>query len=78
MPVYQRSSLQILTQFTAKDSHGRTIQLLRTADWFVDVTELVHNWLRVDDPHVALLGPQNTLIGLQPGKTSLHVCDNGA
>ncbi|XP_072239817.1 transmembrane protein 132C [Leuresthes tenuis] len=73
VPVYQRSSLQILTQFTAKDSHGRTIQLLRTSDWFVDVTELVHNWLRVDDPQVALLGPQNTLIGLQPGKTSLHV-----
>ncbi|XP_041840217.1 transmembrane protein 132D [Melanotaenia boesemani] len=73
VPVYQRSSVQILTQFTAQDSLGRTKHLLGSSDWFVDVTELVHNWLRIEDPKVASLGPQNILIGLRPGKTSLHV-----
>ncbi|XP_042252333.1 transmembrane protein 132D [Thunnus maccoyii] len=73
VPVYQRSSVQVLTQFTAQDSQSRTTQLLGSSDWFVDVTELVRNWLRVEDPRVASLGTQNNLIGLQPGKTSLHV-----
>lgn len=75
VPVYQRSSVQILTQFTAQDSQSRTIHLLSSSDWFVDVTQLVRDWMRVEDPRVASLGPQNNLIGLRPGKTSLHVGD---
>ncbi|XP_029951069.1 transmembrane protein 132A, partial [Salarias fasciatus] len=73
VPVYQRSSVQVLTQFRARDSHGRTTHLLGSADWLVDVTELVQDWLRVRDPGVAFLGPHSTLVGLRPGKTSLHV-----
>ncbi|XP_040000791.1 transmembrane protein 132C [Xiphias gladius] len=73
VPVYQRSAVQVLTQFTAQDSRSRTIHLLGSSDWFVDVTELVRDWLRVEDPRVASLGTQNNLIGLRPGKTSLHV-----
>ncbi|XP_029912431.1 transmembrane protein 132D [Myripristis murdjan] len=72
-PVFQRSSVQVLTQFTAQDTQSRTTHLLGSSDWFVDVTELVRNWLRVEDPRVASLGTQNNLVGLQPGKTSLHV-----
>ncbi|KAM8878870.1 transmembrane protein 132C isoform 2-T3 [Spinachia spinachia] len=72
-PVYQRSSLQVLTRFTAQDSNGRTTHLLGSSDWFVDVTDLVRNWLRVDDPRVASLGAHNDLIGLHPGETSLHI-----
>ncbi|XP_041822726.1 transmembrane protein 132C isoform X2 [Chelmon rostratus] len=72
-PVYQRSSVQVLTQFTAQDSHSRTTHLLGSSDWFVDVTDLVLKLLRIKDPQVASLGAQNNLIGLQPGKTSLHV-----
>ncbi|KAI4832830.1 hypothetical protein KUCAC02_015774 [Chaenocephalus aceratus] len=73
VPVYQRSSIQVLTRFTAQDSHGRSTYLLGSSDWFVDVTELVRNWLRVEDPRVASLDSNNNLIGLRPGKTSLHV-----
>lgn len=75
VPVYQRSSVQVLTQFTAQDSHSRTSHLLGSSDWFVDVTELVQSWLRVEDPQVAYLGAPSSLIGLRPGKTSLHVGD---
>ncbi|KAI9514158.1 hypothetical protein NQZ68_035622 [Dissostichus eleginoides] len=73
VPVYQRSSVRVLTRFTAQDSLGRTTYLLGSSDWFVDVTELVRNWLRVEDPRVASLDSNNNLIGLRPGKTSLHV-----
>lgn len=76
--MYQRSSVQVLTQFTALDSHSRTTHHLGSSDWFVDVTELVSNWLRVEDPRVASLRPQNIVIGLRPGKTSLHVGDSCA
>ncbi|XP_034544306.1 transmembrane protein 132A [Notolabrus celidotus] len=72
VPVYQRSSVQVLTQFTAQDSEGRNTHLLGSSDWFVDVTELVRDWLRVEDPSVVSLS-QNDLIGLRPGKTSIHV-----
>ncbi|XP_028315976.1 transmembrane protein 132C [Gouania willdenowi] len=72
-PVYQRSLVQVLTQFTARDKQSRTIHLLGSSDWFVDVTQLVHDWLRVEDPQIASLNPQNILIGLRPGKTSVHV-----
>ncbi|XP_040892669.1 transmembrane protein 132C [Toxotes jaculatrix] len=73
VPVYQRSSVQVLTKFTAQDSRSRTIHLLGSSDWFMDVTELVRDWLRVEDPRVASLDTQKNLIGLRPGKTSLHV-----
>uniref|UniRef100_UPI0037E7FBE1 transmembrane protein 132D n=1 Tax=Semicossyphus pulcher TaxID=241346 RepID=UPI0037E7FBE1 len=73
VPVYQRSSVQVLTQFTAQDSGGRNTHLLGSSDWFMDVTELVRDWLRVEDPSVASLDTQNLLIGLQPGKTSIRV-----
>ena len=76
VPVYQRSSVQVLTQFTAEDSRSKTMHVLGSSDWFVDVTELVRDWLRVEDPQVASLGTQNNLIGLRPGKTSLHVGDS--
>ncbi|XP_029364014.1 transmembrane protein 132A [Echeneis naucrates] len=73
VPVYQRSSVQVLTQFTAQDSNRRRVHLLGSSEWFVDVTELVLDWLRVEDPQVASLGTQNNVIGLRPGKTSLYV-----
>lgn len=73
VPVYQHSSVQVLTQFTAMDASGRTTHLLGSSDWFVDVTELVATSLRIENPSVAYLGSRNNVIGLRPGKTSLYV-----
>ncbi|KAF7651855.1 hypothetical protein LDENG_00104580 [Lucifuga dentata] len=72
-PLYQRSSIQVLAQFTAQDAHRRTTHLFSSSDWLVDVTELVCDWLRIQDPQVASIGKHNILIGLRPGKTSLQV-----
>ncbi|KAK7929790.1 hypothetical protein WMY93_006185 [Mugilogobius chulae] len=72
-PVYQRTSIQVLTQFQALDSQGKTKHFLNSPDWFVDVTELVRDWLRVEDPRVASLGKGNSVIGRRPGKTTIYV-----
>ncbi|XP_049336953.1 transmembrane protein 132C isoform X2 [Astyanax mexicanus] len=74
-PVYQRSTIQILAQFSARPvgPGGQPTYMLGSPDWFVDVTNLVRNWLRIDNPRVAALDKQNNLIGLEPGLTSLHV-----
>ncbi|CDQ58910.1 unnamed protein product [Oncorhynchus mykiss] len=72
-PVYQRSTVQVLTQFSAQGGQGQLTYLLGSSDWFVDATELVRNWLRVENPRVAVLDKQSNLIGLHPGKTSVRV-----
>ena len=71
--MFQRSSVQVLTQFKARDPEGGITHLMGSSDWMVDVTELVSDLLRVEDPQVAFLGKQNNLIGLEPGKTTLQV-----
>ncbi|XP_034147053.1 transmembrane protein 132C isoform X2 [Esox lucius] len=72
-PVYQRSTVQVMTQFSAQAGHGQLAYLLGSSEWLVDVTEMVRNWLRVENPRVAVLDKQSILIGLQPGKTAVHV-----
>lgn len=74
-PVYQRSAIQILAQFTAQSAAqgGQPTYMLGSPDWFVDVTELVQDWLRIENPYIAALDKQRNLIGLKPGITSLYV-----
>ncbi|XP_061101037.1 transmembrane protein 132B-like, partial [Conger conger] len=76
-PVYQRSAVQVLAQFTAQSVEtGQLTYMLGSPDWFMDVTELVRDWLKVEHPMVAELDEQTYLIGLQPGVTSLQVISN--
>ncbi|XP_066534381.1 transmembrane protein 132C [Hoplias malabaricus] len=77
-PVYQRSTIQILAQFSAQAASpgGQPSYMLGSPDWFVDVTNLVRDWLRIDNPRVAALDKQNHLIGLEPGFTTLQVKSN--
>ncbi|XP_056324990.1 transmembrane protein 132C [Danio aesculapii] len=74
-PVYQRSTVQILAQFSAQSATqgGQPTYMLGSPDWFVDVTELVRDWLRIENPYIAALDKQRHLIGLKPGLTSLYV-----
>ncbi|TRY89975.1 hypothetical protein DNTS_001696 [Danionella cerebrum] len=73
-PVYQRSTVQVLAQFSAQSAaQGTPSYMLGSSDWFVDVTDLIHDWLRIEDPSIAALNKQNHLIGLKPGITSVYV-----
>lgn len=47
--------------------------MLGSPDWFVDVTDLVRDCLRIDNSRVAALHEQNYVVGLEAGVTSLNV-----
>ncbi|KAM9477004.1 transmembrane protein 132C [Clarias gariepinus] len=72
-PVYQRATIQILAQFGAKSGQGQLTCMLGSCDWFVDVTDLVHDSLRIENSQVATLHEKNYVIGLEPGVTSLNL-----
>ena len=42
-------------------------------DWQVDITELVWDFLKVEDPHIAKLLDRKTLVGLDMGMTTIQV-----
>ncbi|KAJ8247664.1 hypothetical protein GJAV_G00248850 [Gymnothorax javanicus] len=77
-PVYQRSAIQVLAQFAAEScvETGQLTYMLGSSDWFMDVTELVRDWLKVENPRVAELDERSYLIGREPGVTSLQVESN--
>lgn len=47
--------------------------MLGSPDWFVDVTELIRDWLRIENTQIAALDKQKYLVGLKPGITSVYV-----
>ncbi|XP_017265939.1 transmembrane protein 132C [Kryptolebias marmoratus] len=79
---YQSTTLRVLTQFvsdvgeikgaTEEDRLGQQNFLLGT-DWHVDVTQLVKESLRVEDPKIAELLEGQVLIGVSAGTTKLQV-----
>uniref|UniRef100_A0A1A7Y608 Transmembrane protein 132C n=1 Tax=Iconisemion striatum TaxID=60296 RepID=A0A1A7Y608_9TELE len=79
---YQSTTLRVLTQFVADatEMKGATEEdrlgqqnFLLGADWHVDVTQLVKESLRVEDPKIAELLEGQVLIGLSAGSTKLQV-----
>lgn len=79
---YQSTSLHVLTQFVTDAGEfrgameeGRPGQqnFLLGTDWHVDVTQLVQESLRVQDPMIAELLESQVLIGLSSGTTKLQV-----
>uniref|UniRef100_A0A3B4TVC8 Transmembrane protein 132C n=1 Tax=Seriola dumerili TaxID=41447 RepID=A0A3B4TVC8_SERDU len=81
-PQYQSTTLRVLTHFIAdtgevrgaaeEDGLGQQNFLLGS-DWQVEVTQLVKDSLRVEDPKVAQLLEGQVLIGLSAGTTKLQV-----
>lgn len=71
---YQHATLQVFTQFhtTAAEGTGQVVTMLGP-DWLVEVTDLVSDFMRVDDPRVAHLVDSFTLAGREPGTTLFKV-----
>ncbi|NWR37096.1 T132E protein, partial [Tachuris rubrigastra] len=71
---YQHSTLQVFTQFhtTAAEGTEQVVTMLGP-DWLVEVTDLVSDFMRVDDPRVAHLVDSVTLAGREPGTTLFKV-----
>ncbi|XP_029024477.1 transmembrane protein 132C [Betta splendens] len=82
VPQYQSTALRVLTHFvadpeeprgSAEDDTAAQQSFLLGSDWQVEVTQLVKDSLRVEDPRVAQLLEGQVVIGLSPGVTQLQV-----
>ncbi|KAM9525959.1 transmembrane protein 132E [Guaruba guarouba] len=71
---YQHTTLQVFTQFhtTAAEGTEQVVTMLGP-DWLVEVTDLVSDFMRVDDPRVAHMVDSFTLAGREPGTTLFKV-----
>uniref|UniRef100_A0A8C8VLC4 Transmembrane protein 132E n=1 Tax=Pelusios castaneus TaxID=367368 RepID=A0A8C8VLC4_9SAUR len=71
---YQHSTLQVFTQFHTTSSEGthQAITMLGP-DWLVEVTDLVSDFMKVEDPRVAQMVDSSTLAGREPGTTLFKV-----
>ncbi|XP_037339489.2 transmembrane protein 132C [Pungitius pungitius] len=71
---YQHAMVRVLTHFVAEsaDPRGQTSFMLGT-DWQVDITELVWDFLKVEDPKIAKLLDRRILVGLDMGMTTIQV-----
>lgn len=66
--------VKVLTHFIAEsaDPRGQTSYMLGT-DWQVDITELVWDFLKVENAQVAQLLDKKILVGLDTGMTTIQV-----
>lgn len=71
---YQHAMVRVLTHFIAEsaDARGQTSFMLGS-DWQVDITELVWDYLKVEDPQIAQLMDRKILVGQDTGMTTIQV-----
>ncbi|KAJ7994155.1 hypothetical protein DPEC_G00262970 [Dallia pectoralis] len=71
---YQNAMVRVLTHFVAEsaDPRGQLTYMLGS-DWQVDITGLVWDFLKVEDPQVAQLQDGRILVGLDMGMTTIQV-----
>lgn len=71
---YQHAMVRVLTHFIAEtaDPRGQTSFMLGS-DWQVDITELVWDFLKVEDPQIAQLLDRKILVGHDMGMTTIQV-----
>ncbi|KAF7240787.1 hypothetical protein EYD10_12655 [Varanus komodoensis] len=71
---YQHAMVRVLTQFVAEpsDPGGPTAYLLGS-DWQVDITELVSDFIQVEEPRIARLQDGQVLVGQELGMTTIQI-----
>lgn len=71
---YQNAMVRVLTQFVAEvaDMRGQ-MSFMLGSDWQVDITELIHDFLKVENSHIAQLLDGRVLMGLDVGMTAIQV-----
>ncbi|KAJ6655755.1 hypothetical protein lerEdw1_004808 [Lerista edwardsae] len=71
---YQHATLQVFTQFHTTSSEGTDqVVTMLGPEWMVEVTDLVGDFMKVDDPRVAHVVSSNILAGREPGTTLFKV-----
>ncbi|KAJ7309731.1 hypothetical protein JRQ81_007794 [Phrynocephalus forsythii] len=71
---YQHAMVRVLTQFVAEDATpwGQLTYLLGS-EWQFDITDLVADFMKLEEPHVAQLQQGKVLIGQEVGMTMIQV-----
>ncbi|NXQ35364.1 T132C protein, partial [Alaudala cheleensis] len=71
---YQHAMVRVLTQFVAEDSGPwGQLRYLLGSDWHFDITDLVRDFMKLEDPHVAKLQEGRILVGREVGMTTMQV-----
>ena len=66
--------VRVLTQFVAEVAEpGGQLAHLLGSDWQVDITELVKDFMQVEEPRIAKLQGGQVLIGQELGMTTIQV-----
>ncbi|XP_076127404.1 transmembrane protein 132C [Alosa pseudoharengus] len=71
---YQNAMLRVLTHFVAESAEARgQLTYMLGSDWQVDITGLVWDFLKVEDPRIVCLQEGRRLVGLGAGMTGIQV-----
>ncbi|XP_015278065.1 PREDICTED: transmembrane protein 132B-like [Gekko japonicus] len=71
---YQHAVVRVLTQFVAESSDlGGQLTYMLDSEWQFDITDLVADFMKVEEPKVAKLQDGRVLLGREPGITTVQV-----
>ncbi|XP_014383096.2 LOW QUALITY PROTEIN: transmembrane protein 132D [Alligator sinensis] len=71
---YQHAMVRVLTQFVAEPSDpGGQLSYLLGSDWQLDITDLVSDFMQVEEPRIAKLQGGQVLIGQELGMTTIQI-----
>ncbi|KAM8961223.1 transmembrane protein 132C [Pelodytes ibericus] len=71
---YQHAMVRVLTQFVAEEpGPSGQLMFLLGSDWQFDVTDLVTDFMKLEEPHIAKLQDGRLLIGREVGMTTIQV-----
>ncbi|XP_055775574.1 transmembrane protein 132C-like isoform X2 [Salvelinus fontinalis] len=71
---YQNAMVRVLTHFVAESTNPRgQPAFMLGSDWQVDITGLVWDFLKVENPQIAKLQDRRVLVGLDMGMTTIQV-----
>ncbi|XP_034872594.1 transmembrane protein 132B-like [Mirounga leonina] len=70
---YQHATVRVLTQFVAEAPDVGQLSYMLGPDWQFDITGLVADFMTVEEPRIAQLQGGRTLVGREPGITTVKV-----
>lgn len=70
---YQHAMVRVLAQFVAEAPDAGQLTYMLGPDWQFDITDLVTDFMKVEEPKIAQLQDGRTLVGREPGITTVQV-----
>lgn len=74
---YQHALVRVLTQFVAESPDLGQLTYMLGPDWQFDITDLVTEFVKVEEPKIAQLQDGRILAGREPGITTVQVLWGG-